>query len=226
MTEPKTYTQEEFDAIVAEKDAIKKNRDETLTEAKRAKKALADYEGVDPAEFKRLKSAADEAEQKRAAAAGDFETLKKQLVENHTKEIGAKDGKITKLTKALERRLIQAELTKAIAAKKGDPELLLPYAERFARTKETEDDYEAYLVDAAGNQRFSDGQATPMTFDAFVEQELMTKFPRAFDGTGSSGGGAAKSAPGGGGTKRIAPGDNAAFLAHVDDILSGKVEVA
>jgi hypothetical protein len=225
VTEPKTYTQDEYDALVAEKEALKKNRDDTLTEAKRAKKALADYEGIDPAEFKRLKQAADEAEQKRAAAAGDFETLKKQLVENHTKEIGAKDSKIGKLTKALERRLIQAELTKAIAAKKGDPELLLPYAERFARTKETDDDFEAYLVDASGNPRYSDGQATPMSFDAFVEQDLMAKFPRAFDGTGSSGGGATKSAPGGGGTRRIAPGDNAAFLANLDKIVSGDVEV-
>lgn len=225
MAEPKTYTEEEVNAIIAERDAIKANRDEALTEAKKAKKKLADYDGVDPVEFKRLKDAAEEAEAKRAAAAGDFETLKKQLVDNHTKQIGEKDSKIGKLTKALERRLIQAELTKAIAAKKGDPELLLPYAERFARTKETDDDYEAYLVDAAGNQRFSDGQATPMTFDAFVEQELMTKFPRAFDGTGSSGGGAAKSAPGGGGVKRIASGDNAAFLANLDKIASGEVEV-
>lgn len=224
MADPK-YTEEEFAAMVAERDALKQNRDEALTEAKKAKTALKNYDGVDPDEFKRLKTAAEEAETKRAAAAGDFETLKKQLVDNHARELGARDGKIGKLTKALERRLIQAELTKAIAAKKGDPDLLLPYAERFARTKETDDDFEAFLVDAAGNQRFSDGQATPMTFDAFVEQDLMQKFPRAFDGTGSSGGGASKSNAGGGGVKRIASGDNAAFLANLDAIAKGEVEV-
>lgn len=224
MADPK-YTEEEYNAMVAERDALKANRDEALGEAKRAKKALQNYDGVDPTEYKSLKDAAAAAEEKRAAAEGDFNTLKKQLVENHQKELGARDGKIGKLTKALERRLIQAELTKAIAAKKGDPELLLPYAERFARTKETDDDYEAFLVDQAGNPRYSDGQATPMTFDAFVEQELMTKFPRAFEGTGSSGGGAPKSNAGGGGVKRIASGDNAAFLANLDAIAKGDVEV-
>lgn len=223
MADPKTYTEDEYNAMLAERDALKANRDEALSEAKKAKRALQNYDGVDPEEFKRLKAAADEAETKRAAAAGDFETLKKQLVDNHTKEIGAKDTKIGKLTKALERRLIQAELTKAIAAKKGDADLLLPYAERFARTKETDDDFEAYLVDAAGNQRFSDGQATPMTFDAFVEQELMTKFPRAFDGTGSSGGGASKSNAGSGGAKRFIA--SSEIPNHLEAVLSGEVEV-
>lgn len=227
MTEPKTYTEEEVQAIMAERDAIKANRDEALTEAKKAKKRLADYDGVDPEEFRRLKTEAEQAEAKRAAAAGDFDSLKKQLVDNHTKELGAKDGKIGKLTKALERRLVQAELTKAIAAKKGDPELLLPYAERFVRVKETDEDYDAFLVDAAGNQRFSDGQATPMSFESFVEQDLMTKFPRAFDGTGSSGGGAAKTNAGGGGQNTFNPATAtpADFLAQAAAISGGTVKV-
>lgn len=224
----KTFTQAEVDALIAERNsALESNRNEALKELKAAKSKLAAYDGVDPEEHKRLKTAAEEAERKKAAAEGDFNTLKAQLVANHQKELDGRDGKVTKLTKALEKRLIQAELTKAIAAKKGDPDLLLPYAERFVKTRETEDDFEAFVVDGTGNQRFSDGKATPMSFDAFVEQELMSKFPRAFDGTGSSGGGAPRSnAGGGGGARTIAAGDNASIIANLEGIASGKIEVS
>ena len=226
-SESKTYTAEEVAAIIAERDAIKANRDEALTEAKKAKKALQNYEGVDPAEFKRLKDAAEQAEANKARAEGDFETLKKQLVEKHNAELTGKESKIGKLTKALERRLVDAELTRAIAAKKGEPDLLLPYARQFVRVKETEDDFEGYVSDAAGNPLIADGKGTPMSFETFVEQTLMTKFPRAFDGTGSSGGGAAKTNAGGGGQNTFNPATAtpADFLNSVEALSKGTVKL-
>lgn len=239
--ESKTYTQEELDALITarleqEVGGLKANRDQLAKEAKEAKAALKNYDGVDPAEYQALKAAAADAEQKKAAAAGDFETLKKQLVDSHAKdkqqlvaghqkEKDAADERITRLTRALDKRAIQAELTKAIAAAKGDPDLLLPYAERFVRTRETEDDYEAFVVDASGNPRIADGKGTPYSFQKFVEEDLMTKFPRAFEGTGSSGSGASKSTGGAGGQRVIAAGDNKAFIANLDAIASGKTAV-
>jgi hypothetical protein len=227
VTEPKTYSQEEFDAMVQERDALKKNRDEALTEAKRAKKALDAWDGKDPAKYDELLAAAQKAEADRAAATGDFETLKKQLVEKHTAELTGKDGKIGKLTKALERRLVDAELTRAIAAKKGEPDLLLPYARQFVRVKETDDDFEGYVADERGNPLVADGQGTPMSFSAFVEQTLMVKFPRAFDGTGSSGGGAAKANAGGGGQNTFNPATatQADFLAQAEALHKGTTKV-
>jgi hypothetical protein len=237
----KSYTQEEFDQLLKERldteiAGLKANRDELAKEAKTAKQRLKDYEGVDPAEYQRLKQAAEEAEQAKAAAAGDFETLKKQLVEAHTREkkslvdghakqLGEYETKVKKYQSALEKRLIQAELTKAIAANKGDPDLLLPYAERFVRTRETDEDFEAYVIDASGNARVADGKGTPMSFEAFVQQDLMSKFPRAFDGTGSSGGGASKSNAGGGGARNIAANDRAGFMANLEAIANGKANV-
>lgn len=223
--EPKTYTQAEYDALVQEKEALKANRDEALTEAKKAKAALKAWDGKDPAKYEELVKASEEAERKKAAAEGDFTTLKKQLVDAHAKELGERDGKIGKLTKALERRLVDAELTRAIAAKKGEPDLLLPYARQFVRVKETEDDYEGFVADERGHPLVADGKGTPMTFDVFVEERLMTKFPRAFEGTGSSGGGAAKSPVSGGGSKVIPAGDNSAFLGNLAEIATGKVKV-
>lgn len=220
-------TQDELDALIEERLAgLKANRDDALKEAKAAKKKLENYDGVDPDEFKRLKAESDKAQRDKAAAEGDFKALEKQLVERHTQEIGAKDTRISKLSKALERRLIDAELTRAIAAQKGDPDLLLPFARQFGRVRETDDDFEGFVADERGQPLVADGKGTPMSFDLFVEQTLKTKFPRAFDGTGSSGGGAAKSiASGNGGSKVIPAGDNAAFLASVEDIASGKATV-
>ncbi len=229
MADPKTYTQEEFDAAIAEREAatagLKANRDELLKESKAAKAKLAAYDGVDPEEFKKLKQAADEAEQKRAAAQGDFESLKRQLVEKHGTELSAKDAAIAKRQAALEKRLVQAELTAAIARHKGDPDLLLPHGSRYVKVKETEQDFEAFIADESGNPRYADGKGTPMSFDDLVTQVLLPKYPRAFEGTGSSGGGAAKSTGGAGGARVIPRDDNAAFLANVDGIADGTTQV-
>lgn len=223
----KTYTQAEVDALLQQEVAgLKANRDELAKEAKRAKEALKNYEGVDPEEHRKLKEAAAEAERRKATAEGDFKSLEKQLVERHTAELAGRDGKIGKLQAALERRLVEAQLTKAIAEKKGVPDLLLPYARQFVRVKETEDDFEAYIADEKGNPLYADGRMTPMDFGAFVEQHLMAKFPRAFDGTGSSGGGASRSNAGGGGVGVIADTNSPDFLRNLADIASGKAQVA
>jgi hypothetical protein len=229
VADPKTYTQEDVDAIIAEKDALKANRDEALTEAKRAKAALKAWDGKDPAKYDALVAASEEAEQRKAAAEGDFSKLRDQLVEKHSSELSAKDKRMGKLEAALNRRLVQDELRKALVGK-ADPtmmELLVEHGSRFVKVRETDDDFEHYLTDGKGNQQFSDGQATPMTIDLFVDQSLKSKFPGAFLGSGSSGGGASKSTAGGGGgnPKVIAAGDDRAFFANLKGVASGDVTV-
>ena len=221
-----TYTQEQVDAMIAEREAgLKQNRDELLKETKAAKERLKAYEGVDPEEHKRLKAEKEEGERRKATAEGDFKSLEKQLIERHQSELTARETKIQKMQKAIDKRLVQANMASAIAKFEGDVDLLMPYAERFARVKETDDDFEAFIADERGNPLVADGKATPMSFEAFVEQVLMQKFPRAFKGTGSSGSGAAKSNGGAGGAKVIAAGDNSAFLQNLEAIAKGTVTV-
>lgn len=226
MADDKTYTQEEVDALVAENVAgLKANREDALREAKAAKAALKNYEGVDPSEYKALKDAAAQAEQKKAAAEGDFNALKKQLVDQHGTEKAALEARITKYSAAVERRAVQAELVQAITAEKGNAKMLLPYAKQFVRVRETDDDFEAYVADEKGNPMIGDAQGAPMSILQFVKTTLKTEFPVAFEGTGSSGGGASRSAGGAGGTRTVAPGDNSAFLANLEGIATGKVAV-
>lgn len=222
------FTQEEVDAMIQEQTSkLKAHADELLTEAKRAKAALRDYDGVDPKKFRELKEAAEAAERAKAAADGDFKALERQMIERHTSELSGRDKQIQKMTRVLERSKVDSELIRAIAAKKGDPDLLLPYARQFGRMRETDDDFEGYVSDERGNPLVADGKGTPMNFESFVEQHLMVKFPRAFEGTGSSGGGAPKShaGGGGGGPKSITVGDNDAFIGSLHDIAGGKVDV-
>ena len=223
----KTFTQEDVDRLIAQETAgLKANQQALQDEAKAAKRALKAYDGVDPEEYAKLKQAADEATRKQAEAKGDFKALEEQLIKRHQRDLDAKEERITKIMGALERRLVEAELTKAITAAKGDANLLLPHAARYVKMREHDDDFEAYVVDEAGNPMVSDGRGTPASFDDLVREHLMPKFPRAFDGVGSSGGGASKSTVGDRGTVgAISADDPDAFLANLEDIASGKTTV-
>lgn len=234
MADPKTYTEEEVAALrqelEEEKAALLANRNEALSEAKKAKAALKAYDGVDAEEFRRLKTAAEEADRKAAEAKGDFETLRKQLVDAHAKEMGAKEKREAKLTKALESRLIDAALAEELGkAELADPtflSLLKLEGRRFLRVKESDEDFAAEVVDERGNPLVADGKGTPMSVHDLVTVKLKAQYPAAFKGTGSSGGGASKST-GGAVDQRgvVVKGDDKAFLANLDGIASGKVEV-
>lgn len=65
---------------------------------------------------------------------------------------------------------------------------------------------------------------TPL--EKYLKDDLVKEYPEFYEGSGSSGGGAAKSSAGGGGGRRtIAAGDDAAFLANLEGVATGKVEV-
>lgn len=227
--ETETYTAEQYQALLAEKEALKANRDEALTEAKKAKAALKGYDGVDAEEFRKLKAASEEAERRAAEAKGDFESLKKQLTDKHEVELKGRDDRISKMQRALERRLIDGRLAESLAKHEADPsmlELLKLKGREFVRMKETDADFEEYVADEHGNPLVADGKGTPMTVDDLVTQTLKVKYPGAFRGTGSSGGGAIKSTAGSGGSqKTIVAGDSNAWNANLAEIAKGNVKV-
>ena len=221
MADPKTYTEDEYNATATELSALKGKQAELLSETKAAKAALKAYEGLDPAKAKALQKAADDAEAAAAAARGDFSAREKQLIDRHTKELETRDARSAKLETAVQRRTAEAEIRRAIAKAHGDVDLLLPHAMPFVKVRETDDDFEAYLEDK-GQPLVADGKGTPMDFDTFVTERLIPRFPGAFEGTGSSGGGAAKSAGRAGGVGRIIPAGAVWTRQDIDDLASGK----
>ena len=223
--EKETYTKEEFAAALAEQTAgLKANQGDLLKDVKATKAKLAAYDGIDAAEYKTLKQQAAEAEQKKAAAEGDFTALKKQLLDQHGVEKAALEKRISKYDTAVNKRAVEAALISEITAAEGNAKMLLPYAKQFVRVRETDDDFEAYVADEKGNPMIGDAQGAPMTIKQFVQATLKTEFPGAFKGTGSSGGGATKSSAGGGGSK-TAQADGSDFLANVKGIADGTVKL-
>lgn len=223
------YTQTEIDQQVADaKVGLERNRDMALTEAKTAKAEFAKLKerigDLDLDAVRQMMADSAEAKRKQAEKDGDWAAIEANLKDAHAKELGMRDAREKKLMSTVEKSLVTAELTRAIAGKEGDSDLLLPHARQFVRTRETDSGFEAYVVDAAGNPAVADGQGTPMSFDQLVESQLVEQFPRAFAGTGSSGSGASKSADGVGGSVVTAdPGTIP--IGQVEDIASGAVTV-
>ncbi len=226
--EGKGFTQEQLDAAIAEATAgLKANQAELLKEAKAAKAALKNYEGVDPKKYQELTQAAEEAERKRLASEGDFKSLEKQLVEKYEGEIGKEREVGKKYLTAMERYMIDAAAATELAKHSDSPKLLLPHIKSRMKVIEQDGEFHARIVDDSGNVRIGKGQGSaPMTLSELVEEMKQDKeFAPAFRGTGSSGGGASRSSGSAGGSKVVPAGDNAAFIANLAEIATGKVAV-
>jgi hypothetical protein len=67
--------------VMQKKEALKKAEEDAAA----AKARLAEFDGVDPAEIRKLIAERKSAEEAQLAAKGDFETLKARMAEEHTK---------------------------------------------------------------------------------------------------------------------------------------------
>lgn len=150
-------------------------------------KELDPLKGIDPEKYRTLEAQAAKAEEERAIKAGEFENLKKQLVEAHAKEKQALESKLANLHKSLEENVLIATATQAIAAEKGVAALLMPHVR--SRTK-LDDNGQAVVVDESGNIRV-DAQGRPLPITALIAEmksDVQT-FGRAFEPSGASGAG-------------------------------------
>lgn len=226
------YTAAEMKASEA---GLKASQQTALDEAKTAKRIAGDLKSawgdLDPVAVKALIAENKARNTKTAEGEGDWKALEDQLrgeMANmstaHEAQVATMKAREMKLMDSVEKNLVTAQLTSAIAGHKGDADLLLPHARGMVKVRETDDGFEAYVADPAGNPRFSDG-GKPMTFDELVSGSLIEAFPRAFDGAGGGGSGASKNAGGASGAGQIDTGDNQAFLNNLEGIAKGSVAV-
>jgi hypothetical protein len=164
---------------------------------------------------------------------GQWEELKKQMNDKHQADIKRWEGlteaekqKNNQLKSRLERYLVDAQATAAIAAAEGEPELLLPIVKKFMKVVEDPDtgEFSTAIVDDKGGARVN-GKGDPLTLpELLAEMRASEKLGRAFKASGASGGG---SAPGGGSNPKATPAgvpkswaeaktpeDKAKFIAH------------
>jgi hypothetical protein len=265
MALKRKLTKAEFDALTANKDlykeangeylldidgddsegriaALKKSLDSAYGERDKAKKdlqAIADqYKDLDPEKARAALKKIAELDHQTLLDKGEYETLKKQLVEQHENEkkqlvekhgteIKTRDERIGGLTSALERQLIDAEATLAITEAKGAPVLLLPHLRSQIKVVEENGEFVAKVVDGTGNPRIGDSAGKPMTITQLVEEmKASDQFARAFDASSAGGSGASKSNSSPGSARVISATDQAGLNNNLADIASGKAVVA
>jgi hypothetical protein len=229
--EPLTLTQAELDAKIAEANAaLESNRNTLLAEKKKLEKEMARFKDIDPDKYRTLTEREAEIEKEKAERAGDWSKREAQLQERFTKETESKDGRIKSLSSALERRLVDAEATSAVAAAKGSPKVLLPHIKAHVKVVEDNGEFVVQVVDSNGNPRVGDAKGNPMTIAQLVEElKADPDFARNFEGSGSSGGGASKSTASGGGgaaTKTIASTNSPDFLANLESVAKGITKIS
>lgn len=181
------------------KSALAKERKAHEEKAKQAAK----YQslGKSPEEIEALLDAQAKTEEEKATKAGEWDKLRAQMNSKHETELKAKDSQVSGMKSALERHLIGAQATAAIAAAKGVPDLLLPHVQKHVRVVDTDGDYAVTVVDARGDPRVN-GKGEPLTIsDLVAEMKSSDIYGRAFDGSGQSGSGKVPANGGGGGSK-------------------------
>ncbi len=224
-----TYTQEQVDAMIAERIAaetagLKKSQAELLKEAKEAKARAALYGDLDPEEAKSLKQKFAELEQQaKAQAAGITSEQLAKLRQEAASEYEKKYGPVVAERDQLKSEIrglkldsvVKAQMAKAGARAERIDALFRLSSDRFDLT----DDGKPMVKDATKE------------VDKFIAEDLLKEYPEFFQGSGSSGGGASRSNGGAGGVvTRIAAPTNGVFgpefLQNVKGLSEGKTVIA
>jgi len=195
-------------------------------------KRLEQFGDVDLDEYAKMREQIAEIQKQKAKDAGDWETresqLRKEMAEVSAKERKALETELEGLRGALDEEVRIARATSALAEHKGSTKVLLPHVLRYTKTVKGEDGrYTAIVVDEQGNPRIGDSQGSNMSIAQYVETlKADPDFARNFEGTGSTGGGASKSTGGASGpVRKIAANDGDAFIANLEKVAKGEVEV-
>ncbi len=131
-----------------------------------------------------------------------LEALKNQLVGAHGKEKAKLEAKIASLTRAVEKTLVDAAASQAIAEAKGSAGLLLPHVRSLVKVIETDGQYVPQVVDSTGAPRVGDDGKAFTIKDLVEEMRGQETYGRAFDAPGGSGSGSDSASGGGGAAKK------------------------
>lgn len=140
----------------------------------------------------------------------NLDKIKQELAEGHSKDLKSKDTRIQALTGQLYNLLVESSATSAIAEAKGVPTLLMPFLKERVKVVEKDGQQQVYVVDQAGDIRYSGVTGQPLSIKELVgEMKSDKQFGRLFEseqqagGTGgSSGGGSVKPGHSGGGSQK------------------------
>jgi hypothetical protein len=218
-------------AVAEELARLKEFNARAMNDLKKAQAKLKGYEGLNPDEAREAVEARRKAEEEAAKAKGDWETREKQLRHLFEEEKKPLVGRAEKLERSVQRLLVDARLTEAIAAEQGLVKALLPMLKTHVKVVEHDDEFDVEVVDEKGKPLFANSNGDPMTIRGLVQRyKADAEYAGMFLAAKASGGGSDPAAvtqrdQGGAGVKTIRADDQAAFLANMDKIAKGEVRV-
>lgn len=191
---------ENVDALVSGKARLKKDYDDLREKAKA-------FDGLDPAEARaaldKLKALGDG----ESKTSEKLEAVRRQLLEEFEKKEQGYVAQTQAIESQLQRHLIEAAASQALAKHKGDAALLMPHIAASVRAVKNEKGQYVLRVVAPDGEtmtsKLSGRAGEDMTVDELVSGEYKQRFPAAFEGTGSSGSGATGSGRSSGGAGRF-----------------------
>lgn len=186
-----------YEDPVGLKSALQKERDA----AKQAQKQASAWSqlGKTPEEIQQILEAQRKAEEDKAVKGGEWEKLKAQMLEQAAKEREKLELSLKAKDSAIERYLIDAQATAAISELKGVPALLLPHVKAAVKVVNDDGEYVTRVVDAQGNPRVNAKGEFLSIKDLVSEMRQSEVFGRAFEASGTTGGGAQTSGNAGAG---------------------------
>jgi DNA-binding transcriptional MerR regulator len=149
--------------------------------------------GKTPEEIQALMEAQRQADEEKLTKAGEWDKLKSQMLEQQAKEIEAREARLKAKDAAIERYLVDAQATAAIAAAKGVAPLLLPHVKSGVRVIEEDGEFKVRVVDDKGTPRVNGKGEYLSIADLVGEMRASDVFGRAFEPDGTTGGGAQQS---------------------------------
>ena len=153
---------------------LKAKRDELLQKLAKATERLKLVpEDFDPERWTKAQEAAENG---------------KSAEERLTKQLEAGKAREAKLESALHKATIVSEATRAIAAEKGNADLLLPHVLEVAQVAEEDGAFVARIRDKRNGVRYGNS-GEPLTIAELVTTDLKTRFPQAFEGVNANGSG-------------------------------------
>ncbi len=202
--------------------ALSKERD-SVKELKRKVKTFGELDPVAAqAALDAVNKWGEDPENKNAQA---LEAQRTELSQKHTRELTARDERVSTLTKQMENILLRERATAALAANEGNVTLLLPHVLSSLSMVEEDGQFSARVNNSDGSARVTqkEGSTEPMGVEEFVT--LMRNnddFQSGFKGSGASGGGTQdRGNQRSGGVLKISRSDDAAISANIQKIADG-----
>ncbi len=123
------------------------------------------------AKIEELKSELADAKKGKDTPPVDIEKIKAEIAKAHAAELVAKDRTLEGLNSQLHRVLVTNALTTAVMAEKGNPDLLMPMLAGRVKAAVGEDgEMGVYVMDAAGDRRYSGVSGKEMTIPELVAE--------------------------------------------------------